>query len=178
MKRFVLVLMVVATPAMAQKKTPATGSPGVAALRSMWESQSGFLLRAAEQMPEADYTFKPVESVRSFGQLIGHVAGSQNAICAAALGEPAKSEDDIEKSTTAKADLVAALRASSDHCRKAYAQSDAAAAGSTTLFGQKQSRMWALALNATHDGEHYGNAVTYLRIKGMVPPSSQPAPTP
>jgi len=114
--------------------------------------------------------------VRTFGQLIGHVAGSQNAFCAAALGEAERSEDEIEKSMTTKAQLVAALRASSEYCRRAYALTDAAAAQTTTLFGQKQSRMWALALNATHDGEHYGNIVTYFRIRGMVPPSSQPRP--
>jgi uncharacterized damage-inducible protein DinB len=93
-----------------------------------------------------------------------------------ALGEPEKSEDEIEKSMTTKAQLVAALRASSEYCHRAYAQSDAAAAGEATVFGDKQTRMAALVLNTTHDAEHYGNVVTYLRIKGMVPPSSQPRP--
>jgi uncharacterized damage-inducible protein DinB len=177
MKRFILpLLLVLSTPALAQKKATVASDAGVAAIRAMWETQSGYVLRAAEQMPDSEYAFRPVETVRTFGQLIGHVAGSQNSMCAAALGDPAKSEDEIEKSMTTKTQLVAALRASSEYCRRAYAQSDAAAAGSTTMFGQSRSRMWALALNATHDGEHYGNLVTYLRIKGMVPPSSQPTP--
>jgi uncharacterized damage-inducible protein DinB len=176
MKRFLPLLLVsLAAPAFGQSAA-APANAGVAAVRSMWEGQSGYLLRAAEQMPEADYAFKPVATVRSFGQLIGHVAGSQNAICAMALGEPEKAEDEIEKSMTTKAQLVAALRASSEYCRRAYAQSDADAAREATVFGDKQTRMFALALNATHDGEHYGNIVTYLRIKGMVPPSSQPRP--
>ena len=85
-------------------------------------------------------------------------------------------EDEIEKSTTAKAQLVAALRASSEYCRRAYAQTDAAAAAEATVFGEKQTRIAALTLNAVHDAEHYGNVVTYFRIKGMVPPSSQPRP--
>ena len=135
-----------------------------------------FTLKVAEQMPEADYAFKPVATVRSFGQLIGHVAGSQNAMCAMALGDPEKSEDEIEKSATTKAQLVAALRASSEYCRRAYAQTGTAAAADATVYGEKQSRIAALALNAVHDAEHYGNVVTYLRIKGMVPPSSQPRP--
>lgn len=182
MKRFVLLsALAVSTASLAhdahaQKAKPAAGGPGVAAVRDIWEQQSGFLLRAAEQMPDSDYAFKPVATVRTFGQLIGHVAGSQNLICAAALGEPSKSEDDIEKSMTTKAQLVGALRASSEYCRRAYSLSDAAAAKSTTIFGAQRSRMFALALNATHDGEHYGNVVTYFRIRGMTPPSSQPAP--
>ncbi len=168
-------VLAVSAPAAAQS-TPASANPGVAAIRDMWEGQSAYLLRAAEQMPDSDYAFRPVATVRTFGQLIGHVSGSQNAFCAAALGDPERSEDEIEKSMTTKAQLVSALRASSEYCRRAYAQTDAAAAQQITLFGEKQTRMWALALNATHDGEHYGNVVTYFRIKGMVPPSSQPKP--
>ena len=44
-----------------------------------------------------------------------------------------------------------------------------------TMFGQKQNRFWALVMNTSHDDEHYGNLVTYLRINGMVPPSSKPS---
>ena len=177
MKRLVtLLLLVLSTPALAQNKAPAAADPGVAALRSLWEGQTRNLLRSAEQMPESLYAFRPVATVRTFGQLIGHIAGSQNSMCAAALGDPERSEDEIEKSATTKAQLVAALRASTEYCRRAYAQSDAAAARSTTMYGEKQSRMYGLALNATHNGEHYGNIVTYLRINGMVPPSSQRTP--
>ncbi|MDQ3081850.1 MAG: DinB family protein, partial [Gemmatimonadota bacterium] len=74
------------------------------------------------------------------------------------------------------ADLTAALKASTANCARAYAQSDAASAGMIKLFGQDQTRLFALMLNATHNAEHYGNIVTYMRMKGMVPPSSQPAP--
>jgi hypothetical protein len=94
--------------------------------------------------------------------------------CAAALGEAPKAEDDIEKSVTNKAGLVAALKASTDYCKRAYALSDAQASGTMKLFGQENSKMFALMLNAAHDGEHYGNIVTYMRMKAMVPPSSQP----
>lgn len=178
MTRFAVILMfVLSTPALSQESAKAAGNgPGVDALRAMWETQSAYVLRSAELMPEADYAFKPVATVRSFGQLIAHVAGSQYSMCASALGEPERAEDEIEKAMGTKAQLVAALRASSEYCRRAYAQSDADAARTVTMFGESRTRMWALALNATHDGEHYGNLVTYLRIKGMVPPSSQRAP--
>jgi uncharacterized damage-inducible protein DinB len=176
MKRFVMLLLLAApAPALAQEQAKPAGSAGVEALRAVWESVSGYVLRSAEDMPEADYGFRPVETVRTFGQQIAHVAGSQYSMCAAALGEPPKEEDEIEKSMTTKAQLVAALRASSEYCRRAYAQSDADAARSITMYGQPRTRMYALAINATHDGEHYGNLITYLRIKGRVPPSSQRA---
>jgi uncharacterized damage-inducible protein DinB len=176
MKRFAtLLLLVLPVPAIAQDQAKPAGSAGVEALRTVWESVSGHVLRSAEDMPEADYGFRPVGTVRTFGQQIAHVAGAQYSMCAVALGEPAKEEDEIERTMTTKAQLVAALRASSDYCRRAYAQSEAELAKSTTMYGQTRTRMYALALNATHDGEHYGNLITYLRIKGRVPPSSQRA---
>ncbi|MBW8770297.1 MAG: DinB family protein [Gemmatimonadetes bacterium] len=174
--RRVVFLLTLALPLPALAQSAPAANPAVAAIRSQWEAQAGYLLRSAEQMPEADYGYKPVATVRTFGQLIGHVAGAQNAMCATALGEPERSEDEIEKTATTKAQLVAALRASSESCRRAYAQTDATAAGEVTSNGEKQTRFAVLAMNAAHDAEHYGNVVTYLRIKGMVPPSSQPRP--
>ncbi len=180
MKRVVLLLLILCAAPVAAQQTvsvsPANPSFAVGTAKGTWELMTNYLTKAAEQMPEADYAFRPTESVRTFGQLIGHVAGAQNLICAAALGEKGGNEDDIEKSTTTKAGLIAALRASSEYCQRAYAQSDAASAGATTLFGGPSTRLRALILNATHNSEHYGNIVTYMRIKGMVPPSSQPAP--
>jgi uncharacterized damage-inducible protein DinB len=141
--------------------------------KALWQQLTGFITMAAEETPESLYSFKPTPEVRSFGQLVGHVAGAQYLICAAALGEPAREEDAIERTQTTKAGLVAALKASTEYCNRAYAQTDAAAQARTRLFGQEQSRLYALTLNATHNGEHYGNMVTYLRINKIVPPSSR-----
>jgi uncharacterized damage-inducible protein DinB len=177
MKRVIPVLLVLcAVSAGAQQTVSASPSLAVGTAKAMWEQTTDFILKSAEQMPEADYAFRPTHDVRTFGQLIGHVAGAQAMICAAALGEKAASEDDIEKSTTTKAGLIAALRASSQYCQRAYAQSDAASAATTSLFGGQSTRLRALVLNVSHNSEHYGNIVTYMRIRGMVPPSSQPAP--
>lgn len=167
--------MFIAVPAFAQ--APATAAnPGVSSSKATWGIMVGYFTAAAEQVPEADYAFKPVESVRTFGQMVGHLAGAQNMFCAAVLGEAVKSEDDIEKTVTTKAGLVAALKASTEYCKRAYGVSDADAVGKTNLFGQEMTKMFALSLNAVHAGEHYGNLVTYMRMKGMVPPSSQPRP--
>jgi uncharacterized damage-inducible protein DinB len=150
-----------------------TGNAAVTTSRALWQQLTGYITTAAEEAPESLYAYKPTPEVRSFGQLIGHVAGAQYLICAAALGEPAREEDAVERSQTTKAGLVAALKASTEYCARAYAQSDAAAQGKTQLFGQEQTRLYALMLNATHNGEHYGNLVTYLRINKIVPPSSR-----
>ena len=92
--------------------------------------------------------------------------------CAMALGEKAPSEDAITAKT--KTELVEALRQSNQSCERAYAQSDASAGANIDVFGEQHSRLYALMMNVTHDGEHYGNLITYLRMNGMVPPSSRP----
>ncbi|MEP6590200.1 MAG: DinB family protein [Gemmatimonadota bacterium] len=163
-----VVLAVLAAPLQAQQ-----ADIGVPTARAVWEQLAGYVLQSAEEMPEAQFAYKPVATVRSFGELIGHVAGSQMMFCAAAMGEKAPAEDVVEKAATSKAALIAAMKASNAYCAKAYAQSDAASHGEISLFGGKQTRMWALISNASHVGEHYGNLVTYLRMNGMVPPSSR-----
>ena len=148
-------------------------NPAVSTTRMLWEQVTGYITTAAEELPESTYAYRPTPEVRTLGQLIGHVAGAQNLICAAALGEPARAEDEIEKTRTSKADLVAALKASTEYCARAYSQTDRAVQGQTRLFGRQRTRLYALILNATHNSEHYGNIVTYLRMNGIVPPSSR-----
>jgi uncharacterized damage-inducible protein DinB len=145
----------------------------LAAMRDNWQQATDNIRKAAEEISEADYAYKPVETVRTFGQIIGHVAGSQAMMCAAALGDPIPAEDAVEKAATTKAALLDALKSSTTYCAKAYAQDGHGAAKMTDLFGQKGTRFNALALNAVHNGEHYGNIITYMRMKGMVPPSSK-----
>ncbi|HYJ80899.1 MAG TPA: DinB family protein [Longimicrobiaceae bacterium] len=170
-----LVLLALALPAVAHAQDAAAppADPGVGAARTTWQIMTRYVTMAAEELSEADYAYKPVDSVRSFGQLVGHVAGAQYMFCAAALGEAPRAENEVESTATTKAALVAALKASTEYCGRAYQQTDAAAAGSTQLFGGNVTRMFALVLNASHNGEHYGNIVTYMRMKGMVPPSSR-----
>lgn len=178
MKYFLLFLLLIATPLRAQNAKSSSNRQGVESARQIWADLTGYITQAAEQMPEEKYTFQPTPKVRTFGQLIGHVAGAQHMMCASALGESQKSEDDIEKNVTSKAGLIAALKTSTAYCARAYAQNDKQAGATTTLFGQNHPRIFSLIINASHNGEHYGNIVTYLRINDMVPPSSQPAPPP
>ncbi len=145
--------------------------------KGFYTSVKSNILKAAEKMPEADYSFKPTPEVRSFGQLIGHVADAQYLFCSAVKGETKKS--DIEKTKTSKADLVAALKEGFAYCDAAYdAQTDATAADKIKFFGRDRTKLVTLNINAAHDDEHYGNIVTYMRLKGMIPPSSEPRPAP
>ena len=167
--RSLLVLALAATPAFAQSNS------ATAAARLLWESNRGFISTSATDMPENLYAYRPTPEVRTFGELIGHVAGSQNMFCAMVLGDKPPAEDAIEKAAKTKAALVDALKKSNDYCAKAYATTDAANAAMVDLFGQQRSKLYTLLMNASHNSEHYGNIVTYMRMNKMVPPSSRPA---
>ena len=170
MKRYLMpVLLLAATvPAFGQQ-----GGPIVGSVTPRYAELSGWLVKTAEQVPESLYAFKPTPAVRSISQLIGHVASAQFMFCAAAMAETAPANPDYEK-VTDKATLVAAIKASTAYCDRAYKMSDADAMLQTKLFGSMTlTRLGALIFNATHDGEHYGNLVVYMRLNGIVPPSSQ-----
>ncbi|MEO7042791.1 MAG: DinB family protein [Gemmatimonadaceae bacterium] len=169
-----LLTLVVAAPLMAQTASP-TRSPD-SEVRDQWVTVSRYLSRAAAAVPESSYAYKPVATVRSFGQLVAHVAGSQRMFCAMVLGEPVPKEDDFEKRVMSKTELVAALDASNAYCARAYQTPSSQLDVAVEMFGQHYTKGGVLLLNATHDNEHYGNVVTYMRMLGMVPPSSQPAP--
>jgi uncharacterized damage-inducible protein DinB len=162
-----------AAPAKLAAPKAAAVDPALAGIKSQWKTMSDNIAKAADEVTEKDYAFKPVPTVRSFGELVGHVAGTQNMICAAVLGDKPPAEDAIEKSAKTKAALVKALKESNEYCAKAYSIAPSAFGDMIDLFGDKSAKIAALALNAVHDGEHYGNVVTYMRLKGMVPPSSK-----
>jgi len=136
-----------------------------------------FTLKVADQMPETDYGFRPVNTVRTFGEILAHVAGANYVFCAAAKGEPAPhAEAAFEKTATTRAQIIKVLAESVAYCDAAYAALDDKRAGEIVdlPFGMgKGARALPLMINSGHVQEHYGNLVTYFRVKGMVPPSSQ-----
>ena len=171
MRRPLFLLALAAAPLAAQ--TQQSANLGVSNANAMFMMGHNYIVRAAEQMPDSLYAFKPTPDVRSFGALVGHIAGSERMFCAMVTGAQLTPADDIEKTQTTKAGLVAALKASADQCSKAYAISDADAAAAVNVFGMQRNKGFALTMNATHVWEHYGNLVTYMRLKGQTPPSSQ-----
>jgi len=152
---------------------PATASAqAVAAMNPLFQNIKGNVIKSAEQMPEEHYSFKPVPTVRSFGQLVGHIANASYMFCSVGKGEKSPATQDFEK-TTDKAGLVKAVKEAFAYCDAVYQMPDASFTAMHEMFGMNMTRLGWLMLNVAHDNEHYGNMVTYLRIKGLVPPSSQ-----
>ena len=146
--------------------------------KGMYDGMKMILLRAAEKMPEEYYNFKPTDAVRTYGQILGHIADAQYLFCALVLGEK-KPAPQIEKTKITKADLIAALKEAFAYGDKAYAtMTDESAVQTVKLFGQDTPKFNVLCVNGTHTISHYGNLVTYLRMKNIVPPTSEPGVIP
>src|ERR1019366_8598445 len=142
--------------------------------KDVYKGVKDIILRSADKMPEENYNFKPTEAVRSYGQIVGHVADAQYLFCSLVLGEKNPSPK-IEQTKTSKADLIAALKDAFAYCDKAYdGMTDASATQMVTFFGGDTPRLSVLGTNNMHTMEHYGNLVTYMRMKNIVPPTSEP----
>ncbi|HEV8146467.1 MAG TPA: DinB family protein [Bryobacteraceae bacterium] len=151
---------------------PAQDNPLSTETKGFYNSVKNNIIKAAEKMPAEQYAFKATPDVRSFGEIVGHIADSQFMFCSAVKGEEKKS--DAEK-MTGKAALVEALKASTAYCDEAYnSLTDADAATKVKFFNSQRTKFGILNINTAHDDEHYGNLVTYMRLKGLVPPSSEP----
>ena len=167
-KLSICLLFVLATTAFAEE------SPLLGHGKFMYGAVQKILLRTAENMPEENYAFKPVDTVRTFGQIVGHVADAQYTFCSSAIGEKNPAPQ-IEKTKTSKADLIAALNEAFKYCDKAYAGMTNETATEMVKFGPNgMPRLGVLNVNTVHAIEHYGNLVTYTRMKNLVPPTSDP----
>jgi uncharacterized damage-inducible protein DinB len=143
--------------------------------KNVYDQIKGLILRTAEKVPEEHYSFQPTPEVRTFGKILGHIADAQYLFCSSAKGDKAFAPKEIEKTKSSKADLQQALKDAFAYCDPAYSElTDVKAAEMVKFFGRDRSRLGVLAFNVSHDYEHYGNLVTYMRIKGIIPPSSEP----
>ena len=141
--------------------------------KTTYDQIARFVLDAARKMPEKQYGFQPASGVRTFGQIVAHIAEAQYLFCGAARGD-AYAAHDFEKTRTAKEALVGTLETAFAYCQEAFAKTnDATAADRVPLFGQQRTRLGVLDMGAAHTFEHYGNLVTYMRLQGLVPPSSE-----
>jgi len=157
---------------------PATppAQPLSATLKSMWDGLKLNLVQSAEKMPEAEYGFQPTKEVMTFGQLLAHVANSSYSYCARGKGEDNPNKEDFQKTRTTKADIVKALNDAAAYCDGVYGGMTDAAALELVKAGQNLvPKARFLITNISHDNEHYGNLVTYMRLKGLVPPSTERA---
>jgi uncharacterized damage-inducible protein DinB len=174
------VLMAVSGTVLGQEKSQPQAAPPAnpitASEKGLYSFVSNAVVGAAVKMPEDNYSFKPTPEVRSFGQLVGHVADASYMFCSQTLGEPNPSKG-IEKTKTSKADLVAAVKDAVAYCNKAFdSMTDAKGSQMVRLFNFDIAKLTVFSLNTAHTDEHYGNMVTYMRLKGIVPPTSENAP--
>ena len=179
MKRIVVLCCVMvlasAIPALAQKAlAEALARSAAGTFRNLVES--------AEKMPEADYGFQATKETRTFAGFVGHTINSAFAGCARAKGEANPNKEDFEKAS-GKAALVKAITASNEYCAGVYAAANDKWMMETVTQGQGATarqvpRAAVLAQNTSHANEHYGNLVTYMRLNGLVPPSTERAQTP
>lgn len=130
--------------------------PARAAVQRTFTEVSGWIARAAAMVPPDKYSYRPAQSVRSFGELIGHVADGYTYYCTRAGGSQIEWSDAIEKGPKDKTALAAKLKTAQDVCTAA----------------QARGQLGALVDNVAHSNLHYGNIITYMRMMGLTAPSS------
>ena len=163
-----------AAPAAAQQPSANPISDGI---RSQWNGVKRNIQQSAELMADSNFDYRPVDGVRSFGEILAHVAGASYVICASAKNEKTPfAEDHFEKNAKTRADIIKATTEAIAYCDAAFTALTDASAGQMVPnpFGDGQrARSMVLVLQIGHDNEHYGNLVTYFRMNGIVPPSSR-----
>lgn len=169
----IVALLCFALPGASYGQTP---NPMTANAKVQFGALSGFVVRSAEKVPEDLYSFRATPEVRSMAELFGHVADAMFTMCATAVSaKPPRTG--IEKAVTGKAALVGALKEAVSYCNTVYdGMTDQKGSTETVpfYFGPTP-RLSVLYFVVTHTYEHYGNLVTYMRLKNIVPPSSEPA---
>jgi uncharacterized damage-inducible protein DinB len=170
-----LVLAIGGASAAAQQMTATTpANPLVSGLTNLYNGIEMNVLGAAELMPEHLYGYRPVKDVRSFGEIAAHIADAQKALCLGMQGGNVDLKDELEKSLTTKAAIVGALKDTFAGCRAVITSLSDADAQRLVPFGQDPDAVATLiAFTISHGNEHYGNLVTYMRMNGIVPPSSR-----
>ena len=127
-------------------------------LKGGFEEVAGFITKAAELVPAERWNYRPVATVRTFGELVAHVADSYTWYCSRASGRNLEWSDAIEKGKTDKATVTQKLSEAMAVC--------------TAAHGGSNANIGPLFSNINHTSLHYGNIITYLRMLGLVPPSS------
>jgi uncharacterized damage-inducible protein DinB len=127
-------------------------------IRKGFQEVSTWISKSAEMVPDDKYNYKPVDTVRTYGQLVAHVTDSFNYFCAHGAGNKVQWSDPVEKGKTDKATLLPKLKEAIDKCN--------------TVYATDTGEVAPLMENIAHTNLHYGNLITYLRMMGMKPPSS------
>jgi len=160
-----------ATPAVAAGQS----DPITMQNRFLHQGMHMLLLQSAERMPAESYDFKPVSTVRSYAQVLGHIADMHYIHCSILRGERNPAPQ-VEANVSTKPDMIIALKAVLSYCDPVFAtMTDASGMTLVTFNGGQLPKFSLLTVHFMHSVLHYGNLVTYMRIKGIVPPTSDPA---
>ena len=172
LRHVVVAALLVAIPAIGSAQT---ANPLTANAKIQFGALSGFVVRSAEKVPEDLYSFRATPEVRSMAELFGHVADAMFSMCSTAAGsKPPRTG--IEKAATSKPALVAALKEGISYCNSVYdSMTDQKGTETVPFVFGPTPRLSVMYFVVTHTYEHYGNLVTYMRLKNIVPPSSEPA---
>ena len=125
------------------------------------------IMKSADAMPESKYSYRPTKDVRSFAEILNHVADISYTLCSNVKGEANPTSATAKVSKT---EIIAYLKGSFDYCDGVYSGfTDAHLNAPADFFGVKTNKMFILTQVGNHDALHYGNLVTYLRFNGLVP---------
>jgi uncharacterized damage-inducible protein DinB len=153
-------------------QTSAKG-PLVGTSQGIFSVAKNDILKSADKIPDNLWSFRPTPEVRTVGELFAHIADGQYEFCGEAA-EGKQIDKGIEKTAKTKAAILSGLKEAFAYCDAAFAKmTDASARETVPFFGQQMTRIGIMDFNTAHTMEHYGNLVTYMRIKGIVPPSSE-----
>lgn len=168
------VLSTAALCAQTAKTSPPAATPRnplVATSQGLYANSKSTVTRSMDKVPDTLWDYRPVATVRTMGQIFAHIADGQYEFCGAAKGE--QISKDVEGHAKTREEVAAALKEAFAYCDAVYADmTDQSAAEIAQFSGQRMARLGIMDLNVAHNQEHYGNLVTYMRINGIVPPTS------
>lgn len=175
-KKLSLLICPIVLSAIAAVTAFAQLSDTIGTLKFFYDYNKRNILASAEKMSEANYGFKPSPDIRSFGEVLGHITDVNFMTCSAMKGEANPRPDSVEKNAKTKDDFLKALKASHDYCDGAFANlSEALMKETYKVEDRVHPKAGMVILNTQHGMEHYGNLVIYLRMKGIVPPTTERA---
>lgn len=183
MWQLALLASLAAAPAFAQGQASPAGDALTAALKRQFDGVSRNMKEAAEKMPEEKYSFQPSKDVRTFAQFIGHIINAQYRSCSLVKGEANPNKQDFEKEVTKKAAIVQAITASNEYCAAAFTSANDKWMLETVTQqmggnAMQVPRAAILAGTTSHTNESYGSVAVYMRLNGLVPPSTERAQAP
>lgn len=174
-------VFVILSAALAAAQAPAPAAPtppiklGPAAdVQRSYNSLKANILKAADKMPAENYSFRPTPEIRTFARVVNHVSEAQLHYCGTLNGTAPDTLPKVPPETADKAAIVAALQASYAECDKAYSSlTDDNVLQMLTLGTVTRTRIGFAWANVSHDNEQYATLALYMRLKGLVPPSSE-----